>query len=488
MNPDGTYSPSLLTPENRGGVTAGEGYNFQDAFIASRIPGWLADPYFSFLLKEGSGDVEVRFDDHGLRRVELYQVKDHHVTPTECRDVINAFSIKEAQSPGTYAGFILACRGLGREAESLRQALEELRGAFPMYSQGDRVLVSTEQDVEERARRIGLAIPLDFLRMKVFFDTNLGDMKSDERLCEQFIGSVVQKIPKWAMVGGLGLTAAYRDIARLINISIRQTCSHDLLDQRIQQAIDASSSRLNKEGVTVRLYHWEDPSFDLSEKWDVLLDWSEHFDRISRKVPPPALWRDGLIPALEEAQRRIRSCTDSRLIRFRPSACLSAGLALGWAFSEVKGYTFEVQQGHAIWRTDTQPSGRHLVVSEEVSLDRSSRELCVEFSHQADVTSKVDQFIQTIGKAFRAKIMLVPDLGIGARIDGPTALAYADDAKQRIRKVVDQYGCEIVHLFYAGPLGLAIFLGRLFNAMHADIQCYEEQDRGGYAPSCLLHT
>ena len=38
--------------------------------------------------------------------------------------------------------------------------------------------------------------------------------------------------------------------------------------------------------------------------------------------------------------------------------------------------------------------GRRLIVSEDALLDRSSKELCVKFSQQANVTSKVDQFIQ----------------------------------------------------------------------------------------------
>jgi hypothetical protein len=481
--------PSLLSPEQRGGVTAGKGYNFQDAFIASRIPAWLADPSFDCLLKEGSGDIEVLFDDYGVKRRDLYQVKDHHVSPAEFRDIVQDFSNTEIKSLGTYSKFILACRSLGSGAESLRQSIEELQGAYPIYSPGDKILVATEQDIQERAKRIGLDISIDFLRQKVFFDTDLGDMKTDERLCEQFIGSIVRRIPKWAMVGGLGLSTAYRDIAHLINISIRQTCSRNLFEQRIQQAIDTSPIRLEREGVAIRLYHWEDPSFDLSQKWDVLLDWSEHFDRASRKVPDLTVWRDRLIPALEVAQKRVRASTNSKHILFRPSACLSAVFALGWAFSEVKGYTFEVQQGPAIWITDVQPlNKRHLVLSEDTSLDHSSKNLCVEFSQQTKVKPKIDKFVEKTHITFRGRIELIPDIGIGKRIDGPTALAYANEAKQFMRQAVDKYGCRTVHLFYAGPLGLAIFLGRLFNAMHADIQCYEEQYEAGYTPTCLLHT
>jgi hypothetical protein len=247
---------------------------------------------------------------------------------------------------------------------------------------------------------------------------------------------------------------------------------------------------LDKKGVSVRLYHWEDPASDLAKKWDVLLDWSKDFDRKSRRVPDPSVWRDRLMPELEAAQEQVRSSINSRLICFQPSACLSAGIALGWAFREVKGYTFELKQGSDTWRSDLQPSldGR-LAVATDDSLDPSVSDLCVEISQQVDVTPKVNDFIWTDHKKFCGRVTLRPDLyTVGERIDCQTALAFALSAKQHIREAVEKYRCKRVHLFYAGPLGLAIFLGRLLNAINADIQCYEEQNENGYAPSCLLNA
>ncbi len=243
-----------------------------------------------------------------------------------------------------------------------------------------------------------------------------------------------------------------------------------------------------KKGVNVRLYHWEDKAFHIAQEGDVFLDWSKDFDRKTRKVPDPSIWRDRLIPELEEAQEEVRASTDSRLICFQPSACLSAGIALGWAFREVKGYTFEFQQGPDTWRSDLQPSPeRFLAPWKEPSIDSTANDLCVEISQQADVTNKVDNFIRANRKKFRARVALIPDMcTFGERIDCQTALAFALTAKKLIREAVAEYRCDTVHLFYAGPLGLAIFLGRLFNAMGVDIQCYEEQNENGYAPSCLL--
>lgn len=485
-----SHDASLVSPAHQGGVIGGTGYKFQDAFIVRRIPQWLADPLFVALLKEGLEDVEVQFNLDGRHTLEAYQVKNHHVPQGECCKIIAGFYQKDQDSPGTYSRFILACRGLGGQVKSLRQGLERLAGAQPLYQSTDRVLQDTERDLENRAKDIGLTTGLAFLKNKLSFDTELGDMTTDVSLCREFVGGIHQFFPEWASASWVALTAAYHDLARLISASIGTICSREDLTKRIQHAIDTTSPRLDKEGVLVRLYHWEDRSFDLSQEWDVLLDWSRHFDRLTRRVPSPNLWRDQLLPELEEAQRHIRASTNSRRIRFRPSASLSAGFALGWAFNEVKGYSFEVQQGSDLWVTDNPAAaGRQWIISKELELDRSSKHLCVELNQQTNVAPKVDRFLESRQLSFRARLSLAPDSGLGNRIDGATALAYAYHAKQVVRQAIDRYECTVVHLFYAGPLGLAIFLGRLFNAMHADIQCYEEQTGDQtYTPSCSLQT
>ena len=472
---------------NRGGINANKGYNYQDAFITAQVPSWLADPSFIYLLKEGSSgcDVEACFKDGGATKRYFYEVKNHHITPSECRDVLIRFHDKDTEFKECYTKFILACRNLGEAAKSLRLALESLQRVLPIEE--IKNLKIKEEDVERCANKIGLNVPLAFLRQKVFFDTDLGDMTSDQRLCDQFIGSIVGKHSKWAAVGGLALTSAYRDIAHLINVSIDAALSREQLEQEIQNAINLFTSHSRQAGVRVRLYHWEDKAFHIAQEGDIFLDWSEHFDRKTRKVPEPSTWRDRLIPDLEKEQERVRASTDSRLICFQPSACLSAGIALGWAFREVKGYTFEFQQGPDTWRSDLQPSPeRFLAVSKKEDLN-SPGDLCVEISQQVDITTKVDDFIWHYRTKFCARVPLVPDLyTFGERIDCQTALAFALTAKKLIREAVAEYRCDTVHLFYAGPLGLAIFLGRLFNAMGVDIQCYEEQNENGYAPSCLL--
>ena len=475
---------SLLRPENQGGLVAAGGFLFQDAYVASRIPGWLADPQFSALLKEGIGDVEVGYGHSADRKRTLYQVKDHHVPPAEFVSVLRTFYQKDQSAPDTYSTFVLACPSLGGAAESVRRGLSGLASAAPMYSERDRPLQDTWQDLTNKLKEIGSSIPLDFILQKVRFDTELGDLhSSDQRLADQFVGAIERCVPKWA--GNPGLRSAYEALRNRIQGAIRITLNRIEIEQLIQDALNQFPTRARSEGIAVRLYHWEDRPFDPSESCDVLIDWSQHFDRKTRRVPPQDVWRDRLLPELERTQEKIRSSTDVRLIRLYPHACLSAGMAVGWAFSEVKGYTLAIPQRTDLWRSDT-PTSDNLLKSEVNEGQRSSRALCVTLSVTADVTPKVNQFIRNKKAEFRARLVLVPDLGIGTMLDGPTALAYASQAKHLIRQAVDRFQANTIDLFYAGPLGLAVFLGRLFNAMHANVQCYEEVLTEDYMPSCLL--
>lgn len=482
MSKEGSENFSLLSRVFEGGVIGGKGYNYQDAFIVSRIPDWLADRSFAMLMKEGIEDVDVKFRKGKCTKYYSYQVKDHIVRSPELKAIIHKFYDKN-RGAQNIKKFILACRGLDNRGRSFRRAIESLREIRRIYEAENNVLKDSVKDVETNAKKIGLELPLDFLMEKVFFDTDLGDMRSDKRLSDQFVGGI-QRIPEFTNVRGLSLSAAYRDLARLVNVSIRKPIKRSNIFDLLQESLELSSIRFEKEGIKVRLYHWEDPSFDLSQPWDLLLDWSKHFDRITRKVPPTSVWRDALIPELREAEKNIRSSTNSRRIIFYLSACLSAGLALGWAFSEVRGYSFVIHQGSDIWHSSTRPSKNKLNIKDE-SLDKTSKDLCVEFSVAANVRKKVDEFIDETGKTFRARMSLQPDLGVGSFIDDSTTLAYSYDARYQIREKVDYYDCDLIHLFYAGPLGLAILFGRLLNAMHANIQCYEEQQKG-YAAACFL--
>src|SRR2546421_12973811 len=100
---------TLFSPAQRGGVIGGLGYNFQDAYVMTVLPHWLADSSFRSFIKEGFDDVDVVFTNSGTPLTRHYQLKDHEVSLPEFRKVINGFAAG-ARRPGVNAtSFVLGC-------------------------------------------------------------------------------------------------------------------------------------------------------------------------------------------------------------------------------------------------------------------------------------------------------------------------------------------------------------------------------------------
>src|SRR6266404_4422804 len=95
-----SHTGSLLSPESMGGITAGKGFDFQTRYAACQLPIWLKDKFFHQLFYEGTGDVDIRFQQNGhSSRIHL-QVKDHEVTLSEFKEVITHFRALDNEWPG----------------------------------------------------------------------------------------------------------------------------------------------------------------------------------------------------------------------------------------------------------------------------------------------------------------------------------------------------------------------------------------------------
>ena len=110
--------------------------------------------------------------------------------------------------------------------------------------------------------------------------------------------------------------------------------------------------------VTVHLNTITDVAFDLTP--DFVLDWRRHFegrpDLKGHQLKDPRNWNKKLLPELRSVLTYVRKTTNCRLVRARGLARLSAWFAFGYTFSEVAGYTIEVQQQQDLWRTDAPPT------------------------------------------------------------------------------------------------------------------------------------
>src|SRR5690349_16162595 len=103
---------SLLSPESMGGITADKGFDFQTRYAACHVPVWLLEAAFHQLFYEGTGDIDISYQEGGRSSKTHIQVKDHDVAPAEFKEVVAYFQKLDAGMAGVYNCFKLVCPSL----------------------------------------------------------------------------------------------------------------------------------------------------------------------------------------------------------------------------------------------------------------------------------------------------------------------------------------------------------------------------------------
>lgn len=168
-------SGSLLSPEAMGGITASKGFGFQIRYAVCQLPVWLLDPTFHQLFHEGTGDIDIRFQE-GKRSSRMHvQVKDHNVAPAEFREVVDQFQKRDAEFAGLYTCFTLVCPSLAESLQPIESGLARLRNAKPFYDDVAAAIVPTKAELDKRMRNAGLEQEqIDFIHSKVKLDVVQG--------------------------------------------------------------------------------------------------------------------------------------------------------------------------------------------------------------------------------------------------------------------------------------------------------------------------
>ena len=140
-----------------------------------------------------------------------------------------------------------------------------------------------------------------------------------------------------------------------------RTKQEDITVDLLEKVLNQRDLYLPAEGercVTVYLNTITEGAFDLSP--DFVLDWRKYFEGRpglrGHQLRRPEYWNKKLLPELHTVLADVRKITNCRLVRARGLARLSAWFAFGYTFSEVAGYTIEVQQQQDLWRTDALPT------------------------------------------------------------------------------------------------------------------------------------
>lgn len=180
-------------------------------------------------------------------------------------------------------------------------------------------------------------------------------------------------------------------------------------------------------------------------------------------------------------------------------AKLSMYMALGFTFSAPSGIHLEVLQknqspknkilsGHKYrskltpmerWTTKQQPAALDLDWR-ETSVQESGDQLLVSISLIRNVTQQAQRFAEQNKLNLRQTV----SISYGAVENGTHALGFAQAVGRKLKKLTEDPHFKKIHLFFLGPKGLALFIGRELNAIKP-IQLYEHVGEA-YEPSILL--
>jgi hypothetical protein len=278
---------------------------------------------------------------------------------------------------------------------------------------------------------------------------------------------------------------AFAEMLRSIKAKRGATLQRSEVERILRAAVAAVSQA--EKSITLWVQNWTKEKFDPPADYE--LDWSQHFDRTSRRVPPPDVWNEQLLPELRALKDGIIAARTERLIRFRGKCTLSTGLALGATFPSVGGWTFELPQPPSpeVWRSDAKPATPYALQVEQVNGGGAEGDLVLGLNIRGDAKEDVRKYIAATASLPKLYAFMAPPSPGSQSIAGAEeACAYARAVREQLGKLVKEHGIKRTRLFFYGPLALAVFLGQQLTSV-GEIQLFEYQDPG-YVPSCLLKT
>lgn len=478
------YPGSLLSPAAMGGITAGEGFDFQTRYAACGVPLWLLEAAFYQLVFEGTGDIDIRYIEDGKSSRTHIQVKDHDVQPGELKAVLEQFSTIDAGMPGTYKWFTIVCPSLSPTVRPLETGLARYRGVQAFYDDDPTALEPTKQELDDRLRRLGLGDYIDFIHSKLLLDVGHGDMHHDDRAVAHFVNRLLSH-PDYAEKVRAMVLPAFSETMRMIGARKGNVIDRADMEKLLANAVSVSIASEKK--ITLWLQNWTSETFDVPA--DYSLDWSAAFDRPTRRVPSPKQWNNELIPQLEALKKEILKGRQERLIQLRGKCALSSGVALGAVFPTVGGWAFEIAQPPAKeqWRSDASPTRLYEMTTEELEGSPDGTDIVLGLNIRGDGRQDMLKYVESTGHLPQKYLFISPPLQSAQSIRGAgDAIAFAQAIRENLGQILKKYNLRKTRLFFYGPFALAVFLGQHLTSV-GEIELFEYQDPG-YVGSCTLRT
>lgn len=472
---------SVLHPESRGGDIAQGGFLFQERVVLACIPLWLSRDGFTAMIQESIGDVEAKFFVPGRGfHIEAVEVKDHSVTPSEFWGEVKRFQEMDAGSPGTYVQFTISSAGLSQGLRPLANGLRRVRDAYGFYDKGDAVRDSSFDDLLQIVQKLGHdELDARFLFRKVTIEADWSTARSHGEAV--FRQSLITHLPEYQDLSSRTLGTVYETLGSFVRRHRNQPISRNELERKLRERIlPERLPRLRPVSIYTKARDEDGP-----RPLALQFNWAAFFGGLTRSFPPPEMWDERLIGELQETRNWIIHHRAVRRIRVEGTRRLSASLAMGSVFSAVSGFSVELEYRGKTWSTAAHPTATTpaypLILD---TSDGNGKHLVVTVGILKDIVPEVVSSLRLYGLSDMPRLHITGK----AAIESPEHANVAVRAmKSSISRTVARTGSDRLHLFFAGPAFLVLFLGHRLNAT-GPIQCYERASAAHYVPTCLLRT
>lgn len=202
-----------------------------------------------------------------------------------------------------------------------------------------------------------------------------------------------------------------------------------------------------------------------------------------RSITDPADWDAIVRPRLAQAARTLEQFT-SRRVHIVASVRLPVWFAIGRTLPAVRRWVISLDQEGVEWASNARDGSAHVVELAEETLAGEGTDLVVCVALRHDPTADVRDYVETAAIRASRLLTFTGETGIGPEAvpDPAWATSWVTALQDALLAKVRETGAQRIHLFIAGPAGIALLLGHRWNVLPA-VTVYEHQGGASYAPT-----
>ncbi len=227
----------------------------------------------------------------------------------------------------------------------------------------------------------------------------------------------------------------------------------------------------------------------MPEASTIVLDWANSFPgdeaRVRRLPHDQALWNDSFRPEIRRAAQDLRGQGQTNVL-VRGYMRLPTWFAAGVELNRTAGFQVTSFQGQTPWSSEGTLSK---IAIEQVATSLGlGEDIAIGLALAFDLSPDVLAYLRELEMGVAHYVCLQPVGGANSQAIRSAAQArcWAYEARDSIRRLVQENRPKRIHLFLAGPHGATLLLGHLWDRM-PPTQLYEDLGpTKGYSPSYLI--